>query len=168
MMIVCVLLAAALIVENIFFINILRRRSDLLNQSCRMAEKFQIYFDLAVEWCIGNMKGKRISTWILKNGYDDLAIYGMGPLGKMLLTELGDYQDIHVKYGIDRNKIQADGISVYNLDEPLEKVDLIVVTVVTSYEEIKKEIEEKTGFSCRIVSLLQLVEEMFLESDGRE
>lgn len=167
-MIVCFFLMALFIGENFVFFKILRQRRDLLSQSYRMTEKFQIYFELAVEWCIGNMKGKGISTWILKHGYSDLAVYGMGPLGKMLLTELQDHKDIHIKYGLDRNKIQTDIVSIYNLNEPLEKVDLIVVTVVTSYEEIKKEIEEKINFSCRIVSLLQLVEEMFIENNGRE
>lgn len=167
MRIVCIILLAALIGENLIFIKILRQRSDLLNQSYRMTEKFQIYFDLTVDWCIGHMKGKRISEWILKNGYSDLAIYGMGPLGKMLFIELQDNQDIYVKYGLDRNKVQADGINIYNLDDQLEEVDLIVVTVVASYEAVKKEIEERVKFPCRVVSLLQLVEEMYIEGDRK-
>lgn len=166
-MMVCFFLVTVLIVENLFFIKILRQRSDLLNQSYRMTEKFQIYFEVTTEWCIGNMKGKRVSEWIQKNGYTDIAIYGMGALGKMLFMELQDNEDVHVKYGLDRSKIQTDGICVYNLNEPVEKVELIVVTAVTAYEEIKKEIEEKIEFSCRVISLVQLVEEMFTEGDGR-
>lgn len=166
MMMICVFLVIVLIVENLFFIRIMRQSSNLLNRSNQMTEKFQIYFEVAVEWCIGNMRGKRASKWIQKNGYTDVAIYGMGVMGKMLFMELQDNQDIHVKYGLDRNKIQTDGICVYNLNEPVEEVDLIVVTAFTAYEEIKKEIEEKIEFPCKVISLLQLVEEMFIEEDG--
>lgn len=159
MIILCIFLIVILIVENVIFIKVLRQRNGLIKQSYRQTEKFSIFFELTVEWFTSYLSGRKISDWIVENGYKTVAIYGMGVLGELAYSNLCKENEICVKYGIDRRKsIKIDGLNTYSLDDKPERVDLIVVTAVTSYEEIKSEINKKIGFDCNVISLLQLIE----------
>lgn len=159
----CFFLILILILENFIFFSILRQRNGLIKQSYCQTEKFRIFFELLVEWFAGDMSGKNIGAWISENGYKTVAIYGMGALGELTYLNLCKYKEIYVKYGLDRNaSIKIAGLDIFNLNDSLEKVDLIIVTAVTAYEEIKKEINLKTDFECKIISLMQLIEEMYV------
>lgn len=168
MMILCSCLITLLVVQNFLFIITLRKRGNLLKQSYHQSEKFRILFDLTVEWLSGNVTGKNISNWIIENGYNTMAIYGMGSLGEILFFSLCKNKNIHIKYGLDQKKsIKIEGLNIYSLEDQLEQVDLVVVTVVTLYEDIKNEISQKTDFPCKVISLLQLVEEMYIKRGER-
>ena len=163
MIVICVILMVILVAENIIFIKMLRQRKELMKQSYRQTEKFRVFFELVAEWFTGEMSGKRISDWISARGYKTVAIYGMGTLGELTYLNLCKNKEICIKYGLDKNtSIKTTGMEIYNLDNCPEQVDLIIVTAVTAYEEIKKEISQKIGFECAIISLLQLVEEMYI------
>lgn len=155
-------LLVIVIVENIIFLYILRQRKALLKQNYLYAEKLHIFFDLLSEWFVGKIKGKNIADWIIKNNYKRIAIYGMGSLGEVLYLDLCDNQNIHILYGLDRKEKKIKDLKIYSLADSLVPVDLIIVTAVTSYEEIKKEIAQRMGFSCKIISLAQLIEEMYI------
>ncbi len=165
MSIVCIILTAILIIETVVFVKVLRQRRELMKQSFRQTEKFRIFFELVVEWFTADMTGKAVSGWILRNGYKTVAIYGMGALGELTYLNLCKSKEICIKYGIDKNSsIKKSGLEIHNLKNCAEPVDLIIVTAVTAYEEIRKEINQKLGFECRIISLLQLIEDMYIEA----
>lgn len=132
-------------------------------QGFRQTEKYRIFYELTYEWLNGTVAGKHITDWIVKNGYLSVAIYGMGPLGQMVYSDLCKCKKVHIKYGLDRRKdVEWEGLEIYGLENCPEPVDLIVVTAVASYEEIKTEVREKLKFSCKLISLMQLVEEMYI------
>lgn len=141
----------------------------MIERSYRQTEKFKIFFDLITVWFTGYMMDKNIANWVLENGYKTIAIYGMGALGELTYLNLRNNGMVRIKYGLDRRTdIKVNGLDVHNLNDNLECVDLIIVTAITSYEEIEKEIKERIEFECKIVSLRHLLEEMFIVGDFEE
>lgn len=117
----------------------------------KSADKYHKLFIMMNHWVNCKQDNKSISNYLKENGYKDIAIYGVGCVGETLVEELKD-SDIHIAYGIDRSaNVIHTNIDVYTLDEDLTCVDAIVVTAVTYYDEIKKELERKVN--CPIISL---------------
>lgn len=85
-------------------------------------------------------------------GYQRVAIYGMGRLGKLLYCELKDI----VIYGIDRNPSMTYGnILLKRLDEKFPPVDLILITTIYDNKLIIEFLQEK--ITCRIMTLDELL-----------
>lgn len=84
-----------------------------------------------------------------------LAIYGYARLGKRLYKLLVA-NDINVDYIIDRkgDSVLAP-VSVYSLDEELNAVDIIVVTVIGAFNDILCELRKKTD--AYIIDLMDVV-----------
>lgn len=104
-----------------------------------------------------SQKGLVLNRWFIKNGYQNIAIYGLGEIGKLFFNELQKYPDITVKYGIDKNavNIQVDGLDIVNLDSVLEEADVIVVTVTFAFDLIYDELFSRTNIP--IVSLDEII-----------
>ncbi len=106
--------------------------------------KFRKLFDFMAAWMVYKQNGNEISGVLKEFGYRTIALYGVGVLGKIAIKEFQE-GGINVKYGIDKNaKIIYPGISMITPDEKMEDVDAIVVTAISSYEEIKKILKRKT------------------------
>ena len=82
----------------------------------------------------------------------------MGYVGEILNDEFRD-SNITVEYGIDKNadSIYAD-VDVISVNDPLMEVDAVVVTAITYFEEIEKELSEK--ISCPIISLEDILNQI--------
>lgn len=107
---------------------------------------------------MANFKEKNLSVedYLMKNRYKNIAIYGLGMLGKHLVREL-ENTEVQIKYGIDEN---ADSlmmsIPIVTADvEKYNEIDLIIVTVVYDFDEIKKKLVKQTD--VEIISLLELL-----------
>lgn len=111
----------------------------------------------------GVIAGRSIADWIIKNGYRTVAIYGMSESGQMVYWDLCKCRDLQVMYGLDRrSNIESKELKIYNIDSCLEPIELIIVIAVIAFEGIKSEISEKLDFSCKVISLMQLIEEMYI------
>lgn len=96
-----------------------------------------------------------LSTYLVKLGFRKVAIYGMGILGKHLLTELESH-GIIVAYIIDRRtEMKYPGKVIKSSDSKMEKVDAIIVTPVTEFEEIYDNLKNKIDYP--ILSLEELL-----------
>ena len=88
-------------------------------------------------------------------GYQSVAIYGMGQIGKRLYMELLQ-EKVNVLYVIDRRKIQLEcEVPCLSPDSAFPDVDVIVVTAICDYYEIKKTLEKKN--TCPIISLEEII-----------
>lgn len=160
---ICAGLILFIVIQDFILAAVIKRRENLIIQSFHQKEKYRIFFEMTSSWLKGLAAGKDITAWIEKKGYQRVAVYGMGDLGEITLAYLRKNSRIEVLYALDKKKnIQSNKIKIYSLDECLEPVDLIIVTAVMSFEEIKNEITEKTAFECPIMSLAQLLEEMYV------
>ena len=86
-----------------------------------------------------------------RNGYRTVAVYGMKELGELLYEELRN-ADVRVEYVVDqfREPIFID-VPVLKPDEPLPPVDVVIVTAVHYFEEIRESLKDK--IDCPIWSL---------------
>ena len=121
----------------------------------RELAKYTQFTRILSKWITLREHSDAISSYLIRNGYKTVAIYGFGQIGKMLYDELKDSK-CRVKYVIDRNgNVRADGISVCTLDKQLEEVDVVVVTAVFYYQEIAIELLKK--HSLQSISLEKIL-----------
>ena len=110
------------------------------------------------QWLLIRQEGKTLVEYFTRNGYKTVAVYGMKELGERLCDELKG-SDVTVGYAIDKN---ADSIyteqNVVTPDDELMKVDVIVVTAITYFDEIQEMLCEKVD--CPIVSLKDILYEV--------
>jgi len=114
-------------------------------------------FKLADKW-MEHLENKNVvSDYFNKKGYKKIAVYGMSTFGQHLIQQLKN-SNIEVRYGIDRRceNIESD-ISIYSPEETLPDVDVVVVTAIYEFEEIKKELKQR--IKCPIISLEEVIYE---------
>lgn len=104
------------------------------------------FYNILNEWLTLRQQGKSLVQYFERNQYKTVAIYGMKELGERLYDELKD-SDIKVLYAIDKNadSIYAE-VDVLTPDDDLPEVDLIVVTPVHYFDEIKEMLADKADY----------------------
>jgi hypothetical protein len=121
-------------------------------------KKFKQYYQLINQWLILKNNNKSIVNYLISQGYQSVAIYGMGELGNRLYEELVN-SDIEVKYAIDQlPESSFSELKFIELSEDIEPVDAIIVTPVFDFEEIEKNISEIVDYP--VISLEDVVFEM--------
>ena len=129
-----------------------------INSEKNMSRKHLDLYMMSNQWVRVHQEGKSIADYLKKKGYRTIAIYGMSYAGDTLLEELKN-SSIVVSYGIDKG---ADGIySSINIVKPcdeLEKVDAIIVTSISYFDEIVAELCVK--IDCPIISLEDILYEI--------
>ena len=126
----------------------------------QLADKHLYIIDVFKNWLMVIEKGEAIDGYFKKNGFNVIAIYGMGYLGERLLKAL-EKTTIEVKYLIDQQQGSVYGkVPVYSISDNLEVVDVIVVTPVYQFYSIRRQLREKT--SSTIIS----IQEIFRVSPG--
>ena len=123
-----------------------------------MSDKHLALFKMMNQWVKVKQEGKNLSEYFEKNGYKQIAIYGMSYAGETLINELRDTQ-VKIAYGIDKNAdaIYAD-MDIFSLEDNLGEVDAVVVTAITFFYEIEEELSEK--MDCPIISLEDILYEV--------
>lgn len=99
-----------------------------------------------------------IRKCFIKNGIKSVAIYGMGYLGEYLYSFLKEAK-IQVGYGIDsfpEGCVLYGQIPIFLPSEKLDKVDIVIITVVEGYRNIKQTMKRK-GIS-NVMDMEKLIE----------
>lgn len=124
----------------------------------KMSDKHLELYLLMNQWVAVKQEGKNLSDYFKRKGYQNIAIYGMGYIGQTLVKELKG-TDIIVKYAIDKkaNELCSD-LPVITPDSVFPEVDVMVVTPVTFFNEIKKNLSGRG--QCPIVSIKDLLYEI--------
>ena len=129
-----------------------------LDEKKKLSDKHLALFLMMNQWVKVKQEGKSLREFFEKKGYKKIAIYGMSYAGETLVREL-ESTDIEIAYGIDKN---ADSlymnIDIVSLDEDLEKVDVVVVTAITFFDEIQEALCKK--LDCPIISLEDILYEV--------
>ena len=122
-------------------------------------DKYKAYTEVLHYWLLKKEMGRKFSDYLKLFNINSIAIYGLGILGKHLITELNG-SDLEIKYTIDQTEdVRANAdIPVYPKEQIIGlNVDAIIVTVIYDYETIKKELKKYT--ETKIMSLEQIVME---------
>lgn len=131
---------------------------ELTGKAQKQSDKNRTLFLLMNQWVKMKQEGKNLSVYFEQNGYKEIAIYGMGYVGERLLDELRGSGTM-VAYCIDQRAdlLYAD-VDIVSLDGNLKKVDAVVVTAITSFDEIEEILS--TRVHCPIVSLENVLHEV--------
>ena len=128
----------------------LQRFEKLVN---RKLYKYNLYMNLSEKW--EQLGETKIVDYLKFRGYKSIAIYGIGIFGQRLLKELSG-TDIAVLYCIDKRKDNKKvQCPIYSVEEKWPDADVIIVTPVFSYNEIKKILVTKCD--CDVISLEDVI-----------
>lgn len=124
----------------------------------KVIKKNEAIMKMFNQWLILKQEGKSVVNYFENNGFNRIAIYGMSYAGERLLADLKD-TGIEVAYAIDRNAehIFSD-VEVFTLEDPLQNVDVVVVTAIYNFDEIEEKLSDL--MECPIVSLEDIVYEL--------
>lgn len=144
----------AIVAVGMFAIRYIKRKIRL--SETNLSRQSQ-YYDALLDW-IDNMQGdRRIATFLLEDGYKNIAVYGKGTLGFLLHRELQN-TNVTIEFFIDQTADEyssnVDGIPVIKKEEldKMREVDAIIVTPIHAYENIRKDLES-IGVTVPIISL---------------
>ena len=128
----------------------------IVSTSNKTMEKFKEYYELLDQWMMNREQGISVENYCIKNGYKEIAIYGMGPMGNHLYEELSGSRKVQVSYAIDKRGTSIfPELSVKKPTEELPQVDAVIITVTAAYGSIVSMLEEKVKFP--IISLEEVV-----------
>ena len=129
-----------------------------INDWKKMSNKHLTLFQMMNQWVRVKQEGKNLSSYLEEKGYKKIAIYGMSYAGATLIEELKG-TNVKALYGIDKNadNIYAD-IDVFSMEDDLPKVDAVVVTAITFFDEIEGKLSKK--LDCPIISLEDILYEV--------
>lgn len=124
----------------------------------KLIEKNSINFKIMYNWLKGYQTGRKITDILEREKINEIAIYGMGDLGRTLLKEL-ENTDISVKYVIDRNNYRSFGAhSCYSPFDDLPDVQAVIVTPVSDFENIAEQLRKKT--EAHLIPLNKVIDQL--------
>lgn len=130
-------------------------RGKDIDRMLALSNKNLMQFQMMNQWVKVKQKRNNLSGYFEENGYNRIAIYGMGVAGETLLDELQE-TNIEVVYGIDRNAhMTYSKIDVLSPENVFPEVDAIVVSIVESFDSIVRNLRGK--IDCPIISLRDVV-----------
>lgn len=105
-------------------------------------DRYRSYWRVLDLWVGMLEKGTTLSGYLKKAGYDNVAVYGYGMLGKHLVYQL-QKEGFEVKCVIDRQvEKKTDCVPLCLLNGNLPHVDVVIVTVLYDYDSIRNEIKK--------------------------
>lgn len=128
---------------------------DLISATKRI-ERYKGYWITLSRWLDINLQGESVCTCLKQRRIYNIAIYGLGLLGKLLVREMNNH-NMPICYGIDQNEYigRSFEFPVYQLQDELPETDLIIVTVEYALDSIRQQLMEKNN--CEIISLYELL-----------
>lgn len=115
-------------------------------------------FRTVCKWMKAGQSHNYIEDYFVKRDIKEIAVYGLGELGLCLMRELKE-TNISIKFIIDRDKNKwCDSCPLFSVEEDLPGVETIVVTPISEYEEISRQLRDKTD--ARIVSLKEIIDSL--------
>lgn len=149
-------LIALLMLGNFLVLKKLFRYIELIAQK---SYRLEVHFGILNKWLSNRENKKSIGKYLAENGIHTVAVYGLGLFGTHLLSDLQEDNCVNVAYGIDRSVKKTDkDLKIYKPEDCLPQVDMIIVSVVFSFDEIKEVLEKKVD--CTVISLQELIEDM--------
>lgn len=118
----------------------------LILENSKRVNKFKTYYEVLNQWLILKQEGKKLESYFINAGYENIAIYGMGVIGNRLYEELKN-SEIKIRYCLDKEIVCSE--------DEIKPVDVIIVTAMFAFDEIEDELREKVN--CPIISFEEVI-----------
>lgn len=150
-------LLSALIVGAAGAVLTKQKDKKIIRQKEARIDKFYDYFQLTNRWLKLRNQGKSLSTFFMNQKCSSIAIYGIGEMGSRLYEEL-HAAGMKVSYVIDQKSACAYPLlPVYEMEEELPYADVIVVTPLFAYQEVKEQLMRRYDYP--VISLSEVIYE---------
>lgn len=137
---------------------LIRLQQNCINNWKTQANKNRGLFLLMNQWINLKQDEKKVEEYFIQKNLKRIAIYGMGYVGKRLVKEL-KRTEIEVVYGIDRNAADIfSEIELVTMDDDLEDVDAVVVTLVDEYDTVCDILSQKV--KCPVIAIEDIINEV--------
>lgn len=124
----------------------------------RMPDKVQVNHQVMLKWMEFLLNGKKLSSYMQMHGFGRAAIYGGGAIGKMF-ADYAVKEQYEVPFILDKNLSgEYHGIPIKRGVEAQDAVDVIIVTAEFYFDEIEKELKNKS--KAHITSISQIIYEI--------
>lgn len=127
---------------------------EKIDDNKKELEKYLNLFHLMCRWVKNTQNKRNLKEWFEETGYFHIAVYGMGEIGECLVKEL-EGSKILVEYAIDQSLEDKESVKVFRPSDNLPKVDCIVVTPITYFDEIEDMLQPKVN--CPIISIEDVI-----------
>ena len=132
--------------------------SDALLEREKELHKFRLFYHFLISWLYTRQDGKSIAQYLLKHGFSSVSIYGYAEIGQLLYRELSD-SDVKVIEILDRRSLNVSSeVSVVKPEEGDISIDAVIVTAISSFDEIKNNLLRMKYRN--IISLSDIVRDM--------
>ncbi len=116
---------------------------QLQEKRIRDNEKWKKMFLIQNDWFCLCVRGMSVAYFLRSRGIKKIAVYGYGYLGKALLENL-EHDHMMVSYVIDKNaEFLGLDIRCCTLEDKLEAVDAVLVTLVSGEKKLEQSIKNK-------------------------
>lgn len=131
----------------------------VIDRQFQKNDRLTLRTGILIDWLDIKLQGKSLGVYFTRHHYRKIIAYGYGELGKRFVEECKSY-DIEISAIMDKDAKQGRGedIPIIHPEWDCERCDVIVVSVVEYYDEIKNYLE-KIGRQEAVVSLKDLVRE---------
>lgn len=119
----------------------------------KQRDKNQRFYKFMSDWVLKEADGNEIITFLKERNYNNIAIYGMGVIGR-ILSEVLMKQGIHVLYVIDRRTLNID-LPVYNPLDRLPNTDVIINTAIMDKAEVVQTLKEHNNYE--VISIDEII-----------
>lgn len=131
--------------------------SEILTALPKEDDYIRCYANMYKMWLALHQAGGSIDKYLESIGVKNIAIYGYAELGSHLANELKN-SNIKIECMIDRQRRETySGIRVVKPEEFDIDVDMMIVTAIVHYREVREYMEKLVN--CKIVSLEQILED---------
>ncbi len=121
-------------------------------------DKFRKMFYILDDWMQAEEQENGIERFLKEQEINEIAIYGLGPLGRDLLKKLKN-SSIHISYIIDQNAGYLEcEYPVYTLNDKLGAVNAVIISLVQDELAIAEAIKRK--ISTKIFTIGEIVREI--------
>lgn len=118
-------------------------------------EEYEQYLNMMNQWLILAQEGKSLNRFLIRQGWQKVAVYGMSIYGRHVIRDLKE-EDCTVVCGIDRKKMSSyEGVHIYEPTIRLPQTDVVINTVLHRHQEIVRDLQQVV--SCPVVSLEDVV-----------
>lgn len=129
-----------------------------LTKESRRGDKYTFLFKKCCNWIKCYQNNKNIKEYFDKHNISEVAIYGMGEVGACFYNAVRE-AGVSIKYVVDRdNRKWSDKCDLYAPEDDLPGVELLVVTAMYDFEEIKNNLKDR--IQTNIVSLAEVIDEL--------
>ena len=130
------------------------KKVKALYKLCQKNEK------IIKSYCFWVRERKSYDKYLRSLGFENIVVYGAGYLGKSLISELKD-SCVEVLYAVDEHPNgNISGVNVIEPDQMDGEADVVIVTAVNDFREIKDKLSKKI---CKpIISIEDLIYQQLL------